>query len=78
VTGGRQRAGIHLQDARCVGVPQRRDTQFSRPGKPTNKAFVASYNGHSREECIDQRGVVSLEGARQVIAGLWSSEGLSR
>ena len=41
--------------------------EFSRPGKPTDNAFVESFNGHFREECLDQHWFVSLEEARQVI-----------
>jgi putative transposase len=28
--------------------------EFSRPGKPTDNAYVESFNGHFREECLDQ------------------------
>jgi len=28
--------------------------EFSRPGKPTDNAFVESFNGHFRQECLDQ------------------------
>lgn len=41
--------------------------EFSRPGKPTDNAFVESFNGHFREECLDQHWFVSLEEARQVV-----------
>jgi len=41
--------------------------EFSRPGKPTDNAYVASFNGHFREECLDQHWFASLEEARQVI-----------
>jgi putative transposase len=40
---------------------------FSRPGKPTDNAFVESFNGRFREECLDQHWFASLEEARQVI-----------
>jgi len=26
---------------------------FSRPGKPTDKAFIRSYNGSFRDECLN-------------------------
>jgi putative transposase len=26
--------------------------EFSRPGKPTDNAYVESFNGHFREECL--------------------------
>jgi putative transposase len=41
--------------------------EFSRPGKPTDNAFVESFNGHFREECLDQHGFASLAEAREVI-----------
>jgi putative transposase len=41
--------------------------EFSRPGKPTDNAYVESFNGHFRAECLDQHWFASLEEARQVI-----------
>ena len=41
--------------------------ECSRPGKPTDNAFVESFNGHFRAECLDQHGFASLEEARQII-----------
>lgn len=41
--------------------------EFSRPGKPTDNAFVESFNGHFREECLNQHWFASLEEARQII-----------
>ena len=41
--------------------------EFSRPGKPTDNAFVESFKGHFREEWLDQHGFASLEEARQII-----------
>ena len=37
---------------------------FSRPGKPTDIAFVESFNGKVRAECIDQNWFLSLDDAR--------------
>ncbi len=37
---------------------------FSRPGKPTDNAFVESFNGKIRAECIDQNWFLSLDDAR--------------
>ena len=37
---------------------------FSRPGKPTDNAFVESFNGKLRAECIDQNWFLSLDDAR--------------
>jgi len=41
--------------------------EFSRPGKPTDNAFVESFNGHFRAECLDCHWFASLEEARQTI-----------
>ena len=41
--------------------------EFSRPGKPTDNAYVESFNGHFRAECLDQHWFASLEEARQTI-----------
>ena len=37
---------------------------FSRPGKPTDNAFIESFNGKVRAECIDQHWFLSLDDAR--------------
>src|SRR3954447_8077962 len=47
--------------------------EFSRPGKPTDNAFVESFNGHFRQECLDQHWCASLEEARQIIEA-WRME----
>jgi putative transposase len=45
--------------------------EFSRPGTPTDNPFVESFNGHFREECLDQHWFASLAEARAIIAGWW-------
>ena len=42
---------------------------FSRPGKPTDNAFIESFNGRLREECLNQHWFTSLEDAKQTIEG---------
>lgn len=37
------------------------------PGKPIQNAFVESFNGRFREECLDQHHFVSIEDARALI-----------
>lgn len=37
---------------------------FSRPGKPTDNAFVESFNGRLRDECLNTHWFLSLEDAR--------------
>ncbi len=41
--------------------------EFSRPGKPTDNAYVESFNGHFRAECLDQLWFESVEEARRTI-----------
>jgi putative transposase len=38
---------------------------FSRPGKPTDNAFIEAFNGRFRVECLNQHWFMSLEDARQ-------------
>jgi putative transposase len=40
---------------------------FSRPGKPTDNAFIESFNGKFRSECLDQQWFLSLEEASKII-----------
>jgi putative transposase len=41
--------------------------EFSRPGKPTDNAFVESFNGRFRDECLNQHWFMSLEEVRQTV-----------
>lgn|GEM_PF-2522687 len=38
---------------------------FSRPGKPTDNAFIESFNGSLRDECLNTNWFMSLENARK-------------
>jgi putative transposase len=40
---------------------------FSRPGKPTDKAFIESFNGSFRDECLNVNWFLSLEDAKEKI-----------
>lgn len=40
---------------------------FSRPGKPTDNAFVESFNGRFRDECLNTHWFLSLADARSMI-----------
>jgi putative transposase len=46
---------------------------FSRPGQPTDNAFIESFNGRVREECLNQGYFVSLEDARERVES-WRRE----
>jgi putative transposase len=41
--------------------------EFSRPGKPTDNAFVESFNGRFRDECLNQHWFASLEEVRTTV-----------
>lgn len=38
---------------------------FSRPGKPTDNAFIESFNGSFRDECLNLHWFLSLDDARE-------------
>lgn len=38
---------------------------FSRPGKPTDKAFIAALNGHLRSECLNAHRFLNLAEAQE-------------
>jgi putative transposase len=40
---------------------------FTRPGKPVDNAFMESFNGRLRDECLNQNWFMSMEHARRVI-----------
>jgi putative transposase len=42
---------------------------FIRPGKPIENAFVESFNGRFRDECLNEHWFTSLADARQIIEG---------
>lgn len=46
---------------------------FSRPGKPTDNAFIESFNGRFRQECLNQHWFLSLEDAKLKIAS-WKED----
>ena len=38
--------------------------EFSRPGKPTDNAYIESFNGRLRQECLNEHWFLSLEDAQ--------------
>ena len=44
------------------------ELDFSRPGKPTDNAFIESFNGKFREECLNQHWFLSLAEAQELFA----------
>ena len=43
----------------------RRVLDFSRPGKPTDNAFIEAFNGRLRSECLNAHWFLSLADARE-------------
>ena len=40
---------------------------FSRPGKPTDNAFIESFNGSVRTDCLNENWFLSLDDAKEMI-----------
>lgn len=40
---------------------------FSRPGKPTDNAFIETFNGSLRDECLNMHWFASIDHAKEVI-----------
>jgi len=51
---------------RCF-YKQKVELVFSRPGKPTDNAYIESFNGRFRDECLNTNWFLSLEDAREKI-----------
>ena len=49
------------------------ELDFSRPGKPTDNAFIEAFNGRLREECLNENWFLSLEDAREKVR-VWREE----
>ena len=43
------------------------ELDFSRPGKPTDNAFIEAFNARLRAECLNESWFLSLEDAREKI-----------
>ena len=44
---------------------------FIRPGKPVDNAFVESFNGRLRDECLNGHWFTSLQDAKKLVAEWW-------
>ena len=43
------------------------ELDFSRPSKPTDNAFIESFNGRLRQECLNENWFLSLEDASEKV-----------
>ena len=46
------------------------ELDFSRPGKPTDNAFIEAFNGRFRQECLNENWFLSLADAEEKVA-IW-------
>jgi putative transposase len=44
------------------------DLNFIRPGKPIENAFIESFNGHFRDECLNEHWFLDVPHAKKIIA----------
>ena len=49
------------------------EIDFTRVGKPTDNAFIESFNGRLRQECLNENWFLSLEDAREKVEA-WRQE----
>ena len=47
--------------------------EFSRPGKPTDNAFIESFNGSLRDECLNIHWFRDLTNAKEKLQ-VWQKE----
>ena len=59
--------GVRRPGARRLGVQAPRPTLLIRPGKPVETAYVESFNGRFRDECLNEHRFVMMAQARRVI-----------
>jgi putative transposase len=60
----RQRPRVCFEGARPMAYRNGVKLDFSRPGKPTDNAYVESFNGSLRDECLNVNWFLSMEDAR--------------
>src|ERR1041385_5514082 len=58
---------FHFQGADAWAHRHGVKLEFSRPGKPTDNAFIESFNGRLRQECLNPNWFFFLADARETI-----------
>ena len=53
------------------------EPDFSRPGKPTENAFIEAFNGQFRQESLNENWFLSLEDPAEKV-GFWQRHYMSR
>ena len=59
--------GVRGPGARRLGVRARSAASFIRPGKPVENAYIESFNGSFRDECLNEHWFVTMPHARSTI-----------
>lgn len=65
--GEGQRAGVRAARADARAYERGVKLHFIEPGKPVQNAFVESFNGKMRDECLNEHRFGSLAEARKTI-----------
>ena len=65
----RQRHGVHVESARTLGYSNRVHLDFSRPGKPVDKAFIEVF-GTFRRECLASHWFLRLDDLQRTLKTL--------
>jgi putative transposase len=61
--------GLEVSEAKRLRSLEDENAKLSRrPGKPTQNAFVESFNGRLRDECLNETLFTSLAHARSIMA----------
>jgi len=66
----RQRLGVHLARDGRLGLPARRRARLHPPGRPLENAFIESFSGRPRDECLNVEVFLSLDDARRELPEL--------
>ena len=67
MAGGRKFRTLNLMDGYTREAENQVALHFIERGKPTQNAFIESFNGKFRDECLNQNWFVDLRHAREVI-----------
>ena len=62
---GRPGLRVRLARSGSVGLPKGVTLDFSRPGKPTDNAFIEAFNGRFRAECLNAHWFLTLADAAE-------------
>jgi len=64
VDNGPEFTGKHFQQ---WAAQRRIDVRYTRPGKPMDNAYIESFNGKLRDECLNEHWFLNLKHAQEII-----------